>query len=153
LLACGECLNSGKSSGRRDVHFRSHPKILGRRFDIEYWHLALGDQIMTSTRFNLKRIDLHVPQYSTDASIIVNESHSSGRPHLETTYAKEPPNGHQHVAAAIPDDWTDSDILELISLPARKGTGRDWPSWEIPASDHASPWLFRFWKGEKPPAN
>ncbi|MCA1474782.1 hypothetical protein [Bradyrhizobium sp. NBAIM08] len=102
-------------------------------------------------RFNLKEIKLFVPEYATEATIRVNEGHSSGKPHLETTYAKAPTGGQKNVAAAIPDDWTDSDLLELLSQPHRNGTGRDWPAWEIPASDHASPWLFRFWKGEKPP--
>lgn len=101
-------------------------------------------------RFNLKQIKLHVPEYGTDATILVNEAHSSGTPHLEVTYAKEPPNAHMHFEAAIPDDWTDRDLLELLALPHRKGTGRDWPAWEIPANDDATPWLYRFWKGEKP---
>ncbi|OAF17863.1 hypothetical protein [Bradyrhizobium neotropicale] len=104
-------------------------------------------------KYNLKRIDLHVPQYNTDATISVDENHSSGTPHLVTKYndIKGVHHGHSEVAAAIPDDWTDKDILDLISLPPRMGTGRDWPSWEIPASDYASAYLFRFWKGEKAP--
>ena len=103
------------------------------------------------TKFNLKRIEIYVPQYKTDALIAVDEDHLSGTPHLVTRY-KTAANIHhcnERVAAAIPDDWTDTDILEMISLPPRTGTSRDWPSWEIPASDYGSAWLFRFWKGEK----
>jgi hypothetical protein len=101
----------------------------------------------------LKRIDLYVSQYKTDATISIDENHSSGTPHLVTKYkdAKNIHHGHSQVAAAIPDDWTDRDILEMISLPPRTGTGRDWPAWEIAASDYASFSLFRFWKGEKVP--
>ena len=34
------------------------------------------------SKYNLKRIDLYVPQYDTDATITVHENHSSGVPHL-----------------------------------------------------------------------
>jgi hypothetical protein len=102
-------------------------------------------------KYNLKRIDLYVPQYDTDATIIVDENHASGQPHLVTTYKKVPAHGNKKVAVAIPSDWTDQDLAELISLPPIMGTGRDWPAWEIPAADYAAFFLFRFWKGEKPP--
>ena len=102
-------------------------------------------------KYNLKLIDLYVPQYDSDATITVDENHSSGEPHLIVNYKKAGSHGHKQVAAAIPADWTDQDLAELISLPPRMGTGRDWPAWEIPASDFASSSLFRFWKGEKPP--
>jgi hypothetical protein len=64
-------------------------------------------------KYNLKRIDLHVPQYDTDATITVDENYSSGQPHLVTTYKKVPPHGHKEVAVAIPADWTDQDLAEL----------------------------------------
>ena len=67
-----------------------------------------------------------------------------------TDYEKGGYKGQKQVAAAIPDDWTDQDLLDLIFQPPRKGTGRDWPPWEIPAADHAAFTLFRFWKGEEP---
>ena len=100
-------------------------------------------------KYNLQRIDLYVPQYDTDATITVDENHPSGTPHLTVKYKKGGYKGQEQVAAAIPPDWTDQDLAELISLPI-PGTGRSWPAWEIPAADHASPYLFRFWKGEKP---
>jgi hypothetical protein len=109
-----------------------------------------GREAERMAKYNLKRIDLHVPQYGTDATIAVDEKHSSGQPHLVTTYKKVPPHGHKKVAIAIPPDWTDQDLAELISLRLQMGTGRDWPAWEIPASDHGAFSLFRFWKGEKP---
>jgi hypothetical protein len=102
-------------------------------------------------KYNLQRIDLHVPQYGTDATIRVDETRSSGTPHLVTTYKKAPPHGHKEVAAAIPTDWTDRDLADLIFLPLKPRTTRNWPSWEIPAADYASPHLYRFWKGEKAP--
>ncbi len=63
-------------------------------------------------KYNLKRIDLYVPQYSTDATIMVDEKHSSGQPHLVVEYDKVPPHGRERVAAAIPADWTDQDLAE-----------------------------------------
>jgi len=52
---------------------------------------------------------------------------------------------------AVPDDWTDQDLLELIFLPPRDPGKQNWPAWEIPAYDFVSFRLFRFWKGEKKP--
>jgi hypothetical protein len=98
----------------------------------------------------LKRIDLYCPEYKTNASLRINNEHPSGHPHLETTYEKGGTQQNDKVAAAIPDDWTDQDLLDLISLPQRQGTGRDWPAWEIPAADYARFSLFRFWRGERP---
>jgi hypothetical protein len=102
-------------------------------------------------KYNLKRIDLYVPQYDTDATITVDENHSSGEPHLVVNYKKAGSHGHKQVDCAIPPDWTDQDLAELIFLPVRSGGDRNWPAWEIPAADFGSFSLFRFWKGEKPP--
>lgn len=102
-------------------------------------------------KYHLKRIDLYVPQYDTEATIIVDENHSSGTPHLVTTYDKGGYKGQKSVAAAIPQDWTDRDLVELIFLPLGPRGDRNWPAWEIPAADYSSPSLYRFWKGEKPP--
>jgi hypothetical protein len=102
-------------------------------------------------KYNLKRIDLYVPQYRTNATITIDENYSSGQPHLVVRYEKGGYKGQKDVAAAIPPDWTDQDLAELIFLPLKPRADRNWPAWEIPAADHASPHLFRFWKGEKPP--
>lgn len=101
-------------------------------------------------KYNLKRVDLFVPQYDTDATITIDENHSSGQPHLTVKYRKSSKSGHSDFAIAIPDDWTDQDLAELITLRAKPRPGRDWPSWEVPSNDYASFWLFRWWKGEKP---
>jgi hypothetical protein len=102
-------------------------------------------------KYNLQRIDLYVPQYDTDATITVDENHSSGEPHLVTTYKKIPAHGRKEVAAAIPPDWTDQELADLIFLHLQPRTTRNWPAWEIPAADNASFSLYRFWKGENPP--
>jgi hypothetical protein len=103
-------------------------------------------------KYNLKRVDLYVPQYDTDATIMIDENHPSGHPHLVTKYKKGGYNGQKEVAAAIPADWTDQDIAELIFLPMKnRPKDRNWPAWEVPAADYATFSLFRFWKGEAAP--
>jgi hypothetical protein len=105
----------------------------------------------TMPKYNMKRIDLYVPQYDTDATITIDENHASGQPHLVVKYKKGGYEEQKDIAAAIPADWTDQDLAELIFLPVIQRPHRNWPAWEIPAADHSSPCLFRFWKGEKPP--
>jgi hypothetical protein len=39
-------------------------------------------------KYNLKRIDLYVPQYRTNATITIDENHSSGQPHLVVRYER-----------------------------------------------------------------
>jgi hypothetical protein len=97
----------------------------------------------------LKRIEVHCPEYKTTAMIRINDAHLSGTDHLEVDYRSP---DHSHFSIAIPDDWTDADLLELIFLPTRDPGGRpNWPAWEIPAYDFVSSTLFKFWKGEKKP--
>jgi hypothetical protein len=103
-------------------------------------------------KYNLQRIDLYVPQYDTDATISINESHSSGTPHLAVEYTKGGHEGRKEFAAEIPADWNDEDLAELISLPMQQRKDRNWPAWEIPTRDGGSSSLYRFWKGEKPPS-
>jgi hypothetical protein len=103
---------------------------------------------MTAPR-RLRQIKMYCPEYETDATIRVQNDHPSGQPHLVTSYAKVPPHGHKEVAAAIPADWTDRDLTDLILLQRTAPPGRNWPAWEVPASDHASSTLFRFWRGEE----
>ena len=102
-------------------------------------------------KYNMKRIELYVPQYDTDATITIDENHASGQPHLVVKYNKGGYEEQKDVAVAIPADWTDQDLAELIFLPVIQRPHRNWPAWEIPAADHSSACLFRFWKGEKPP--
>ena len=103
---------------------------------------------MTAVPRRLKRIEVHCPEYETTATIRINDAHSSGTDHLEVDYRSP---DHGHFTIAIPDDWTDQDLLELIFLPPRDPGKKNWPAWEIPAYDFVSSRLFRFWKGEKKP--
>src|SRR6202035_2052335 len=84
---------------------------------------------MTAVPRRLKRIEVHCPEYETTATIRINDAHSSGTDHLEVDYRSP---DHGHFTIAIPDDWTDRDLLELIFLPPRDPGKRNWPAWEIP---------------------
>ena len=72
-------------------------------------------------KFNLRQIVLYVPQYDTTALITVDEDHQSGTPHLWFSYDKVPPHGDHEYAAAIPEDWTDQDLAELIFFACSRG--------------------------------
>jgi hypothetical protein len=96
-------------------------------------------------KYNLKRIDVYVPEYTTDAIITIGDDE------FTIDYAKGGYKGDKHFAAEIPTDWTDHDLAELISLPIKPRPTRNWPAWEIPARDYGQSSLYRFWKGEKPP--
>ncbi len=52
-----------------------------------------------------------------------SHKHASGHPHLVTDYEKGGYKGQKQVAAAIPDDWTDQDLLDLIFQPPQKAQG------------------------------
>jgi hypothetical protein len=114
---------------------------------IAYAPLLWRPQMATVAR-RLKRIELYCPEYNTTAAIRINDAHSSGTDRLEVDYRSP---DHSHFTIAIPDDWTDQDLLELIFLPPRDEGPRNWPAWEIPAYQFVSSRLFRFWKGEKKP--
>jgi len=103
---------------------------------------------MAAVPRRLKRIEVNCPEYKTTATIRINDAHSSGTDHLEVDYRSP---DHSHFTIAIPDDWTDEDLLELIFLTPRDPGPHNWPAWEIPAYDFMSFRLFRFWKGEKKP--
>jgi hypothetical protein len=98
----------------------------------------------------LRRIDLYRFEYETDTTLLINEDHASGQPHLLAHYEKGGLKGQMQFAAAIPAHWSDRDLLELIFLPSEKREGRLWPTWEVPARNFASTTLFKFWKGIKP---
>jgi hypothetical protein len=57
----------------------------------------------------LKRIEVYCPEYKTTATIRINDAHSSGTDHLEVDYRSP---DHSHFTIAIPDDWTDQDLLD-----------------------------------------
>ena len=85
---------------------------------------------MAAVPRRLKRIEVYCPEYETTATIRINDAHSSGTDHLEVDYRSPE---HSHFTTAIPDDWTDQDLLELIFLPPRDPGKQNWPAWEIPA--------------------
>jgi hypothetical protein len=71
---------------------------------------------MAAVPRRLKRMEVYCPEYETTATIRINDAHSSGTDHLEVDYRSP---DHSHFTIAIPDDWTDQDLLELIFLPPR----------------------------------
>jgi hypothetical protein len=96
-------------------------------------------------------------QYGSEAKFYLDEAHPSGQRHLIVHYGEgysgrddlEIVDGHPRFAAAIPAHWTENDVTDLLLWP-RPLPGRPWPAWEIPARDHGSSELFRWWAGEKP---
>ena len=78
---------------------------------------------------NLHRIDLYCPEYMTNATILIDQNHHSGQPHLVAHY----------------------EMGGLIFLPLEKRENRDYPTWEVPTREHGSATLFKFWKREKAP--
>lgn len=105
---------------------------------------------MAKTR-NLRRIDLYCPEYNTDATILIDEEHKSGRPHLVVHYEKGGLKGQQVFAAAIPAHWGDKDLVDVIFAQRHMKTSHKWPAWEVPARQYASLSLYRFWKDDPPP--
>ena len=78
---------------------------------------------MAAVPRRLKRIEVYCPEYETTATIRINDAHSSGTDHLEVDYRSP---DHNHFTIAIPDDWTDQDLLELIFLPPRDPGPHNW---------------------------
>jgi hypothetical protein len=78
---------------------------------------------MAAVHRRLKRIEVYCPEYETTATIRMNDAHSSGTDHLEVDYRSP---DHNHFTIAIPDDWTDQDLLELERISA--GLNRDSPT-------------------------
>jgi hypothetical protein len=54
---------------------------------------------------NLHRIDLYCPEYQTNATIIIDQNHHSGQPHLVAHYEMGGLKGQVQFAAAIPVDF------------------------------------------------
>jgi hypothetical protein len=100
---------------------------------------------------NLHRIDLYCPEYKTNATILIDEKHESGKPHLVVHYDKGGLKGQRIFASAIPAHWGDDDLVELIFSRWHTQTECKWPAWEVPARDYGSTYLYKFWKGEKEP--
>jgi hypothetical protein len=99
---------------------------------------------------NLRLIaSLYCQQYKTDAKLYIDEAHPSGQRHLVAQYEKGGYGGDREFAAAIPSDWTDQAVMDLLLWPM-KSPSAPYPAWEVPARVHASSELFRYWAGEKP---
>src|SRR6516164_9875448 len=98
---------------------------------------------------NLHRIDLYCPEYMTNATILIDQNHHSGQPHLVAHYEMGGLKGQMQFSAAIPAHWGDDDLIELIFLSLEKRENHNYPTWEVPTRDHGSATLFKFWNREK----
>ncbi len=96
--------------------------------------------------------------YNCAADIFIQDEHPSGQRHLIAQYGDgysgrndlpKAENGRREFAAAVPDDWTEQEVVNLLLWPM-KNPNAPYPTWEVPARVHGSPELFRFWAGEKP---
>jgi hypothetical protein len=86
---------------------------------------------------------VYVPQYRTHARFLIDEQHPSAKRHLVVQYAR---TKHGAFSTAIPDDWSNADVLRLILWPP-KNRKAPYPAWEVPARAFGRPELFRWWKG------
>jgi hypothetical protein len=82
---------------------------------------------------------LFVRQYQTRAQVFIDEAHPSGQRHLIVRYEDRP-----EFAAAIPDDWSEKEVMDLLLWPM-KDERAPYPPWEIPARVYGRPALFRWW--------
>ena len=113
---------------------------------------VIGSEVVTMARVrNLHRLDLYCPEYMTNVTILIDQNHHSGQPHLVAHYEMGGLKGQMQFAAAIPAHWGDDDLVELIFLPLEKRENRSYPTWEVPTRDHGSATLFKFWKRERAP--
>jgi hypothetical protein len=95
-------------------------------------------------------------QYQCEAEFYIDEAHSSGRRHLIVRYDEgysgrnDLPivDGSPQFAAAIPDDWSEQDVMDLIQQPM-KSPGAPYPAWEVHSRVHGSATLFRWWAAKK----
>jgi|SRR5215813_2073082 len=92
---------------------------------------------------------LHCTQYKTNVTMYIDDAHPSGQRHLVAKYENGGYEGRPEFAAAIPDDWTEQEVLDLLLWPM-KGPNAPYPAWEVPARAFGSYELFRWWKGEQP---
>jgi len=99
----------------------------------------------------------HCAPYQCEAKIYIQDKHPSGSRHLIAQYGEGyagrtdlpvAENGCREFAAGIPNDMTEEEIVDTWLLwPMKKDA--QYPTWEIPARVHGSPYLFRWWRGEK----
>ena len=91
----------------------------------------------------------HCPQYNTEAKFYIDGAHKPGHRHLVVHYEKGGHDSAPEFVAAIPDDWSEQNVIDLILQPT-KDADAQYPAWEVPARVYGSPTLFRWWAGEKP---
>lgn len=91
---------------------------------------------------------LHCREYTTDAKLYIEDT-LPGQRHLVAEYETGGYGGAPEFAAAIPNDWSDEDVIDLILWPM-KSPSAPYPAWEVPARAYGSETLFRWWAGERP---
>ena len=87
-------------------------------------------------------------QYCSDAKAYIEDTHPSGQRHLVVHYDEGGYQDAPEFGAAIPDDWTEDDVMELLLWPMAPIA--PYPRWEVPARVYGSETLFRWWADEKP---
>jgi hypothetical protein len=100
---------------------------------------------------NLRLIaSMFCKQYGAEARAFIDDAHPSGHRHLVMHYGQTGGyKGAPEFAAAIPDDWSEKDVMDLLLWPM-KDEKAPYPAWEVPARAYGSATLFRFWAGAKP---
>ena len=81
-------------------------------------------------------------QYQTKAEFFIKDG--GGFRHLISQIRER---REAEFLAGIPNNWTDEDIRELVTVPMNSDD--PYPAWEMPARVYGSPVLLRWWKGRK----
>jgi hypothetical protein len=89
-------------------------------------------------------------QYQSKATFYIDEAHASGLRHLVVVYEKGGYGGDPDFLAAIPDEWTEQAVQDLILWPM-KDPNAAYPAWEMPARAFGSDTLYAWWKGGHAP--
>jgi hypothetical protein len=103
---------------------------------------------MPETRQPRHIASAYCTQYETNAEFFIQDQHPSGLRHLVVQYENGGHDGRLAFAVAIPPDWTERDVSDLLLWPMKHPNG--YPAWEIPSRAYGSSKLFRWWAGEKP---
>jgi len=104
---------------------------------------------MLDTRKLRPLAEAYCPQYKSNAQFFIQGERPSGFRHLVVQYERDGYGGRPEFEAAIPGEWSERDILDLLLWPLTD-PNCPYPSWEIPARAYGADTLYRWWKGEKP---